>query len=57
MTEEEIEEMIGGDPSSVDSWMPKLLDAMKADDSQLGDVAEKAGEVIKENVVKAVKSA
>ena len=56
MTEEEIEKLIGGDPSSVDTWMPKLLDAMRADDTQFGDVAKKAKVVIEDDVVKAVKS-
>ena len=53
---EDIKKLIGGDPSSVDSWMPKLLDAIRADDSQFGDVVKDVPHLIKKKVVKAVKS-
>ncbi len=56
MAAEEVENLFGDDPKSVDVWMPKLLAAMKADVSQLGDIAEKAKKAIKDKVVKAIKS-
>ncbi|XP_072037755.1 uncharacterized protein [Amphiura filiformis] len=54
---EEVENLFGDDPASVDVWMPKLLDAMKADDSQFGEVADTAWDAIEDKVIKAIKSA
>ena len=51
-----VEKLIGDNPVSVDTWMPKLLELMRADDGQFGNIAKHAKEVLEEKVFKAVKS-